>query len=85
MTVARLAISLDEALAAEVRRAAGEESLSAWIADALRRKLRAEGLRRVVADWEAEHGTITPAELRAARRAWTQVAARPNGSKRSRR
>lgn len=69
MTVARLAISLDEELAAEVRRAAGKEPLSTWIADALRRKIRAQGLRRVVSEWEREHGSLTPTELKRARRA----------------
>jgi hypothetical protein len=64
MTVARFAISLDEDLARAVRKAAGKQATSAWIADAARRKLRAEGLLQVVRDWEAEHGEITPDELR---------------------
>jgi hypothetical protein len=66
MTVARLAISLDAGLARAMRKAAKDEPISAWLADAVRRKLRAEGLLRVVEDWEAEHGELTAAELRAA-------------------
>lgn len=68
MTVARLAVSFDAELARAVRRAAGKEPTSSWLADAARRKLRAEGLLRVVDAWEVEHGTITERELRAAAR-----------------
>jgi hypothetical protein len=66
MTVARFAISFDEALARAVRKAAGKQPTSAWLADAARRKLRGEGLLQVVREWEAEHGEITPDELRRA-------------------
>jgi hypothetical protein len=65
MTVSRFAISFDSELAREVKKAAGAEPTSSWLADAARRKLRAQGLARAVADWEAEHGTLTEAELRA--------------------
>ena len=64
MTVSRFAISFDEDLARAVRKAAGKQPTSAWLADAARRKLRAEGLLQVVRDWEKEHGEITPDELR---------------------
>jgi len=63
MTVARFAISFDRELARQVRRAAGKEPTSTWLADAARRKLRAEGLMRVISGWEAEHGVLTEAEL----------------------
>jgi hypothetical protein len=66
MTVARFAVSFDPELARAMRRAAGDEPTSAWLADAARRKLRAQGLLGVVQDWEAEHGLITDDELRAA-------------------
>lgn len=68
MTVARLAISLDPALARQVRKAAGKTNLSAWAADALRRKLQADGLLAAVQEWEDEHGALTAAELHAAQR-----------------
>jgi hypothetical protein len=68
MTVARFAISFDPALARAVRRAAGNQPTSAWLADAARRKLRSQGLLKVVRDWETEQGAITKAELRAAAR-----------------
>lgn len=68
MTVARLAISIDRKLAGEVRRAAGKEPISAWLADAAERKLRTAGLAEAVRDWEKIHGELTKAELRAAAR-----------------
>jgi hypothetical protein len=68
MTVARLAVSFDRELAREVRKAAGSQPTSAWLADAARRKLRAEGLARAVEEWEAVHGKLTDAELRTADR-----------------
>jgi hypothetical protein len=66
MTVERFAISFDRELARLVRRSAAHEPTSAWLADAARRKLRAEGLLEVVNDWELHHGAITISELRAA-------------------
>lgn len=66
--VERLAVSFDPDLVAAVRTAAAEESISSWLADAARRKLRAEGLLAAIGDWEAEHGRITGQELRRARR-----------------
>ena len=68
MTVARFAISLDEELARVVREAAGKEPISTWLADAARRKLRAEGLLHVVSQWEEQHGTLLATELAAAER-----------------
>jgi hypothetical protein len=69
MSVARLAISLDKELARAVRRAAGRQATSAWLADAARRKLRAEGLLSVVRDWEQQHGELRPDELASVARA----------------
>jgi len=68
MTVARLAISFDKELAREVRRAAGRQPMSSWLADAARRKLRAQGLLEVVREWEAVNGTLLETELRDVRR-----------------
>jgi hypothetical protein len=64
MTVTRFAISFDPELARAVRKAAGRQPTSTWLADAARRKLRSEGLLEVVAGWEAEHGVITEGEMR---------------------
>ena len=51
-----------------VEHRAGAEPTSTWLADAARRKLRAQGLERVVREWEAEHGALLATELRAAER-----------------
>jgi hypothetical protein len=83
MTVARFAVSFDPELARAVREAAGDEPTSAWLADAARRKLRAQGLLGVVQEWEAEHGVITDTELRAAEKARTKPV-RPATRKRRR-
>ncbi|MBI2896423.1 MAG: hypothetical protein HYY06_22890 [Deltaproteobacteria bacterium] len=49
-----------------MRRAAGKQPTSTWLAEAARRRLRAEGLLGVVGQWEKEHGEMDDAELAAA-------------------
>ena len=68
MTTSRLAISVDSDLAEQIRDAADGGTVSGWLADAAVRKLRAQGLRDVVSEWEAEHGAISGVERRRARR-----------------
>lgn len=68
MTTARLAISVDAELAEQIRDAADGGTVSGWLADAAERKLRAQGLKEVVTDWETEHGAFTATERRRARR-----------------
>ena len=63
MSVSRFAISFDAELSRAARRATGATPLSAWLADAARRKLRAEGLLRVVREWEDDHGALREREL----------------------
>lgn len=69
MTVERLTVSLESGLALAVREAADadEQNVSAWLADAARRRLASRGLRDVVAAWEREHGAFSAEELAAAR------------------
>lgn len=69
MTVERLTVSIDSELAIAVREAAqaDEQNVSAWLADAARRRLATRGLRDVVAAWEREHGAFTDEERAAAR------------------
>ncbi len=69
MAVERLTISLEEDLALAVRTAAeaDEQNVSAWLADAARRRLAARGLGEVIADWQAQHGAFTGDELSVAR------------------
>jgi metal-responsive CopG/Arc/MetJ family transcriptional regulator len=69
MAVERLTVSLEAELAEAVREAAeaDAQNLSAWLADAARRRLASRGLRDVVTQWEAQHGSFTDDELVAAR------------------
>lgn len=71
MTMSRLAISVDADLAEQIREAAADGTISGWLADAAERKLRAQGLREVVSEWEHEHGALTEIERRRARRELT--------------
>ena len=61
-----------ESLERDVRKAAGKQTTSAWLADAAERKLRSEGLVAVVRAWEREHGEITDDERLAAARELTR-------------
>ena len=65
-----LIISLDPDLADEISAAADEDgqNMAVWLGDAARRRLKARGLRQVVAEWEAIHGPFTEEELAAARK-----------------
>lgn len=70
MVAERITISLDGDLAEALRQAAAEDNVnvSAWVAGSLQDRLRSRGLAAVIADWEAEHGAFTEAELDEARR-----------------
>jgi hypothetical protein len=70
MNKERLTISVDPELAAAAAAAVSEgraESVSAWVADAIRdrveRDARLAALAEAVEHYEAEHGTITAEEL----------------------
>jgi hypothetical protein len=65
MQACKMSISFDPELSDAVRAAAAatRKSVSAWLSEAAIRKLRAEALARFLDDWEAEHGTLTPAEI----------------------
>jgi len=68
MAVRKLSIALDEAVAAEVARAAEREGIavSAWLNRAAARALAVDAGLDAVHDWEAEHGALTDEELAAA-------------------
>jgi hypothetical protein len=65
----KLAVTVDADVHAKVLEAAEAEgkSVSAWMTAAARRALLIRDGLAAVAEWEAEHGPLTPAELRAAR------------------
>ena len=65
MKVDKLSVSFDPGLGDAVRAAARDNggSVSRWLAEAAAAKLRAESLARFLDEWEAEHGTLSAAEL----------------------
>lgn len=65
----KLAITVDPETHAQVVAAAAAAgvSVSAWMTSAARQALRVRDGLAAVAEWEAEHGPLTPAELDAAR------------------
>ena len=66
----KLAITVDRDVHAKVVRAASREhkSISAWMTEAARRALLVRDGLAAVAEWEAEHGAFSEAELEAARK-----------------
>lgn len=65
----KLAVTVDADVHAKVLDAAAAEgtSVSAWITAAARRALLVRDGLAAVAEWEAEHGALTPSEIEAAR------------------
>ena len=80
----KLAITVDADVHAKVLDAAAAEgaSVSAWMTAAARRALLLRDGLAAVAEWEAEHGALTQAELAAARSRIGQSAARRKRSRR---
>ena len=68
MSVRKLSVALDGAVAHGAATSAKREgvSLSAWLDRAAREALAIEDGLRAVAEWEARHGALTPAELASA-------------------
>lgn len=59
-------LELGDAIKASARRRS--QSVSAWIADAVRDRLRNEALADAVSAWEAQFGELTESELAEAER-----------------
>jgi hypothetical protein len=78
----KLAITVDPDVHAQVLAAARDEgiSVSAWMTAAARRTLLIRDGLAAVAEWEAEHGSFSAAEMDAARR---RVASEVRASARS--
>jgi hypothetical protein len=68
--VDKMSVSFEAELGDAVRSAAAQagKPLSSWLAEAAASKLRAEALAEFLADWEAEHGALTVAEIARAER-----------------
>jgi hypothetical protein len=80
----KLAVSVDADVHAKVLKAAEAEgtSVSAWITAAARRALLVRDGLAAVAEWEAEQGALTAAELEAARSRIERTTARRKRSRR---
>jgi hypothetical protein len=78
----KLAVTVDADVHARMVDAAQAEgtSVSAWLTEAARRALLVRDGLAAVAEWEAERGALTPAELEAAR---SRVARRTAAKRRS--
>jgi post-segregation antitoxin (ccd killing protein) len=69
MASKKVTVTLTEELVEAIGRAAREEGVpvSRLIALAAERELRLRAGRKLIAEWQAEHGAFTPEELAAAR------------------
>jgi hypothetical protein len=78
----KLAISVDPDVHQRVLDAAAADgvSVSAWMTAAARRALLVRDGLAAVAEWEHEHGALTPAELHDARRRVAEELAMPSAS-----
>jgi hypothetical protein len=74
MTVETMSLSIPEKLLSAARHEAKAEgvSLSAWVARAIERESKLAGLRRLVEEYEAQHGAFTEEEKENARRIWVR-------------
>jgi predicted transcriptional regulator len=79
MAVKKLSIALDPDVAAAAAAAAetSGQSLSAWLNDAARTRLRVEDGLAAVAEWEAEQGRLTAEERATADRQLDALVGRP--------
>ena len=83
----KLAITIAPDVHARVLEAAARRgvSVSAWMTDAARLALKIRDGLAAVAEWEAEHGAFTEAELKAARQRFASSTRRPRRAIRRRR
>ena len=72
------ALELGEAIRTSATRAG--QSVSAWLGDAARDRLRLEALGEAVKAWEDQYGPLTEAEVAVAQRSLERAGTRPSGS-----
>ena len=83
MGVEKMSVSFELELGEAIRASAttAGQSVSAWLAEAARDRLRLEALEEAVATWEQEHGRLTEAEVARAESALERAAiARRSGA-----
>jgi hypothetical protein len=78
MGVEKMSVSFDLKLGAAIKKSAARSSLSvsAWLAEAARDRLRRQALGEAIETWETTHGTLTEAELADAERQLDRAAKR---------
>jgi hypothetical protein len=69
MKVDKISVSFDPVLGDEVRSSAKRsgQGISRWLAEAAAEKLRRDAFADFLANWQQEHGVITPQEMIEAR------------------
>ncbi len=83
MGVEKMSVSFGLELGEAIRTSAtaAAQSVSAWLAEAARDRLRLEALKEAVGAWEQEHGPLSEAEVAQAERALDDAAtARRSGA-----
>jgi predicted transcriptional regulator len=72
VAVKKLSLSFEPELAQRTREAAAASgrSVSAFVADAVEHQLKLDAGRRLLEEWEAEHGPISDQELERVRQRW---------------
>jgi hypothetical protein len=82
MGVEKMSVSFDLELGEAIRGSASDsqQSVSAWLAEAARDRLRLEALGQAVADWEQEYGPLTDAEIAEAERVLERQTKRRSGA-----
>lgn len=70
MGAEKMSVSFDPELGEAIRTSAtgAGQTVSAWLADAARDRLRLDALGHAVTAWEQEYGTLTEAEVAGAER-----------------
>ena len=76
MGVEKMSVSFELELGEAIRTSAtaAGQSVSAWLAEAVRDRLRLEALEEAVGAWEREHGRLTEAEVAQAESALERAA-----------
>ena len=86
MGVEKMSVSFDLELGEAIRTSAGRgnQSVSAWLAEAARDRLRLEALGEAVTAWEERFGSLTDAEVAEADRLLNRAPARKKAPPRRR-
>ena len=86
MGVEKMSVSFDLELGEAIRNSAeeGNQSVSAWLAEAARDRLRLEALGEAVSTWEEKFGPLTDAEVAEAERLLTKPGAGKKPARRRR-